>query len=166
MDKIETYAVMKHLQKKIGIPLKEIHENMVHILYEDSPFDAAVKKWSAEFKLDRDSTEEDHQSGSSKVLTIYEQVGTTQLMVLDDKHLTVQQMANSIGISSGSVQTLLTEILGMSKLSARWIRVDISRILLNCYQANPKNFHRRLVTQDETWWDCNVRASLDQVHWC
>ena len=83
-------------------------------------------------------------------------------MVLDDRDLTVKQIAKPIGISSGLIHTILTEILGMSKLSARWIlrmltpeyklkRVDISRTLLTCFQVNPKSFHCRLVTKDESW---------------
>ena len=50
----------------------------------------------------------------------------------------------------------------MSELTERWVprrlisehqlkRVDISRILLTCFQANPKNFHHELTIQDETW---------------
>ena len=64
--------------------------------------------------------------------------------------------------NSGSVHSILTEILGMNKLFARWFsrmltsehkleKVDISRTLLTRFQVNPKNFHRRLVTQDESW---------------
>ena len=30
-------------------------------------------------------------------------------------------------------------------------RVDIFWTLLNHFQANPKNFHNKLVTQDEIW---------------
>ena len=42
-------------------------------------------------------------------------------MVLDDRRLTVKQIAKPIGISSGLVYTVLTEILGMNKLCGRWV---------------------------------------------
>ena len=35
-------------------------------------------------------------------------------LILDDRRLTVQQIAKSIGISSGLVHTILSEMLGMS----------------------------------------------------
>ena len=62
-------------------------------------------------------------------------------MFLDDRYLIVQQIAKYISIHSGSVHTVLTRILAMSKLSARWVprmlmpkhklkRADISKTLL------------------------------------
>ena len=58
-------------------------------------------------------------SGYSKTSTINEQVNAIHCMVPDDRHLTAQQIDMSIGISSGLVNNVLTEILGMNKLSAR-----------------------------------------------
>ena len=80
----------------------------------------------------------------------------------DGSHLNVRQIGKSIGFSSCSVNTILTEILGMTSLSGRWVprmlttdhkvkRVDISKTLLIRFLANPKNFHRPLVTQNQTW---------------
>lgn len=120
MDKRETRAVIKYLQKK-GMTPKEIHEDMVQTLAEDSPSYATVKKWAAEFKRGRVSTEDDPRSGRPKTSTTDEQVAAIHRMVLDDRRQTVQQIAKSIGISSGSVHAVLTDILGMSKLSARWV---------------------------------------------
>ena len=80
-------------------------------------------------------------------------------MVLYDWWFTVQQIAKFIGISSGSVHTVLTEILEMSKLSAGCIprrltpkpklkRVNISKTLLTCFQVNHK-----ISTADSTRWN-------------
>ena len=120
MDKTETRAVIKFLQKK-GMTPKEIHADMVQTLAEASPSYATVKKWAAEFRRGRNSTKDDPRSGRPKTSTSDEQVDAIHRMVSDDKCLTVQQIAKSIGISSGSVHTVLTENLGMSKLSARWV---------------------------------------------
>ena len=30
-------------------------------------------------------------------------------------------------------------------------RLNIPTIHLSCFQTNPKNFYRRLITQDKTW---------------
>jgi histone-lysine N-methyltransferase SETMAR len=61
-----------------------------------------------------------------------------------------------VGISFGSVQAILTDVYGMSKVSARWVprqltddqkrtRLDISR-----YENEP-DFTCQVVTQDEKW---------------
>ena len=76
----------------------------------------------------RDSTEDDPQSDCPKSSTLDEQIDAIHYMVFDDRRLTVERIANSIDISSGLVHTLLTKILGMSKLSVKWVsKKDVAR---------------------------------------
>ena len=60
-----------------------------------------------------------------------------------------------------SVQSILTDILGMSKVSTRWMLqmltkdqkrsgLNISRYLLSRCEDNPGDFIKGVVTQDET----------------
>ena len=74
----------------------------------------------------------------------------------------MQSIASEVGISFTAVQTILTDILGMSKVSERWVprmltddqkrcRLDISKYLLSRYEDDPGDFIDRVVTQDETW---------------
>ena len=122
MDEVEARAIINYLQKKKkGITPKEIHEDMVRIFAEDSPPYTTVKKWAAKFKSGRDSTEDDPQSGRPKTSTTDEQADAIHRIVLNDRCPTVQQIGKSIGMSSSSVHTVLTEILGMSKLSAKLV---------------------------------------------
>jgi histone-lysine N-methyltransferase SETMAR len=66
-----------------------------------------------------------------------------------------------VRISFGSVQAILIDVYGMSKVSARWVprqltddqkrnRLDISRYLLSRYE-DERDFIYWIVTQDETW---------------
>ena len=79
-----------------------------------------------------------------------------------DRRWGLPSIASEVGISFGAVQSILTEILGMSKVSARWVprmlnndqkrtRLSISRYLLSHYVDDPGDFIQRVVTQDETW---------------
>ena len=74
----------------------------------------------------------------------------------------LQSIASEVGISFGAVQSILIDILGMSKVSARWVprmlidkqkkaSIDISRYLLSRYKDDPGDFIERVVSQDETW---------------
>ena len=67
-----------------------------------------------------------------------------------------------MGISFGAVQSIRTDILGMSKVSARRVPqmltddqkrtlLKISKYLLSRYEDDPKDFIKQIVTQDETW---------------
>ena len=66
------------------------------------------------------------------------------------------------GISFEAVLCIFTNILGMFKVSARWVprmltkdqkksRFDISKYLLSLYEDGPEEFMCRAMTQDEFW---------------
>lgn len=79
-----------------------------------------------------------------------------------DRRNEIEEINNSFGISHGGVVTIISEHLGRSKISARWIprtlsahdqleRVASSRELLEMYEADPTSFLSHLVTSDGTW---------------
>ena len=81
---------------------------------------------------------------------------------MGDRRLSVCYIATSVGISTGSVHSILTDNLLMKKVSARWVprmlsdvqkanRVDASTTLLCLFNENPDNFISRFLTVDETW---------------
>ena len=68
----------------------------------------------------------------------------------------------SIASDVGAVQSNRTDILGMSKVWARWVsrmltnyqkrtRLNISRNFLSHYEDDPSGFIEQVVTQDGTW---------------
>ena len=77
------------------------------------------------------------------------------------------------GHKFGAVQTILTDILGMSKVSARWVPrmltddqkrspLDISMYLMSRYEDDPGDFIDRAVTQDETWVHFDPESKIMQ----
>ena len=113
-------AVMKYLCKK-GMAHKEIHEDFMKTLGNESPY-STVKKWAAEFKRGRESIEDDAGSGRPKDTTTDENVKIVHNLVMCDRRRDLRSIASEVGISFGAVQTILTDILGMSKVSARWVQ--------------------------------------------
>lgn len=79
-------------------------------LAEDS-FPMLCEKWAAEFIVVRESTEDDPRLDRPKTSTIHWCRPSYGLGL---------QTSKSIGICTGSVHTVLTEILGMSKMFAWW----------------------------------------------
>ena len=68
-----------------------------------------------------------------------------------DRRRVLRSIASEVGISFVAVQSILTDILGMSKVSARWVprmltndqkgtRLDISRYPLSRYENDPGDF--------------------------
>lgn len=81
---------------------------------------------------------------------------------MEDRRITIRQIAHEVKISTGSVETIIHDHLHMQKVSARWIprlltpfqkqeRVECSRVNLEMCQEDESKFFKRLITQDETW---------------
>jgi len=83
-------------------------------------------------------------------------------MVMEDRRLTVKQIAANAGISTGSVDTILNDDLIMQKVSARWLprmltdenkasRVTMCQAMLSHDKGMNSAFFSSVVTMDETW---------------
>ena len=82
-------------------------------------------------------------------------------LVYSDRRIQVEEIALALGISHGSVSTILHDRLGMRKLTARWVpkslsdkqmanRASVCSALLKRFK--PKDdFLLHLGTVDETW---------------
>ena len=95
-------------------------------------------------------------------------------LVMCDRRRDLRSIASEVGISFGALQTIITDILGMSKVLARWIarlltddqkrsRLDISRYLLSRYEDDPSDSIDRVVTQEETWVH-HFKSNLNAKH--
>ena len=95
-------------------------------------------------------------------VAIPETIAKIRNMLLSNRRLKVRQIVEAIGISDGSVVSILKDHLGMKKLSARWVqrlltidhkrnRVTTSIECLALFNRNKDEFLRRFVTVDETW---------------
>ena len=82
-------------------------------------------------------------------------------LVYSDRQIQVEEIAQALGISHGSVSTILHDRLGMRKRTARWVpkslsdeqmatRASVCSAMLKRFRSKD-DFLLRLVTVDETW---------------
>ena len=121
MEKLEIRAVIKYFCRK-GMPLKEIHEDFMETIGKESPsYSTLKKKTPAEFKRERESVENDGRFGYPKDATADEYVKVLHTLVMCGRRRDLRSIAGEVGIRFGAVQSILIHILGMSKVSARWV---------------------------------------------
>lgn len=89
MVKIGQNGIVKYLQKKRSLP-KDVQADMVAPLLDDAPTLSTVQKWAAECK----SLEDDPRSRCLATITTQENID--RVMVMDDRPLTVNQIANIV----------------------------------------------------------------------
>ena len=159
-SKVEYRAVIwyLYLKSKIG---KEIHWELSCVYGSSAPSYAPVKFWVGKLKQGRTSLEDEAGSGRALDSTDKELCKKVWDLVYSDRQIHVEEIAQALGISHGSISTLLRDCLGMRKLTAHWVpkslsdeqmatRASVCGTLLKHYRSKD-DFLLCLVTVDETW---------------
>ncbi|XP_014278961.1 protein GVQW3-like [Halyomorpha halys] len=93
---------------------KKIHANFQNTLRDSAPSYSIVTKWTSEFIFGRKSLDDDPCSGMTPEFIV-----KVHKKVMEDHRLKVCEIAEAVGMSSEWIYHILTEELGMKKLSAR-----------------------------------------------
>lgn len=161
MEKTEYRAVIKYFVIK-GMKATEIRNELQGTLGESAPSFATISRWVNAFTRGRTGCVDEPRPGPPKTVTTNEMVLKIHTILMQDRRLKVREIADMVNISTERVHHILTEELGLSKLSARWVprlltadqkcnRLRIANECLDLYKRNPADFLRRFVTCDETW---------------
>ena len=105
--------------------------------------------------------ESDPRSGRPSTSQKKEMIDQVCEKVLEDRRLTVQDIVAEVGISTGSVHSILTEDLNLRRVSAKFVpkllteqlkelRKEISEDMLDLANYDPE-FIKTIITDDETW---------------
>ena len=143
-SKVEYRAVIRYLYLK-GKTGKEIHGELADVYGSSAPYYAQVKFWVGEFKRGRTSSEDEARSGRPLDATDEEMCKKVRDLIHSDRRIQVEKIAQALGISDGSVSTILHDRLGMRKLTARWVprspsdeqmatRASVCSALLKCFR--------------------------------
>ena len=160
-SKVEYRAVIRYLYLK-GKTGQEIHCELTNVYGSSAPLYAQVKFWVGEFKRSRTSLEDETRSGRPSDAPDEEMCNKVRDLVYSDRQIKVEEIANALHISHGSVSTTLHDRLHMHKLTARWVpkslsdehmatRASVYIALLKQFRLKEDDFLSRLVTVDETW---------------
>jgi len=94
---------------------------------------------------------------------------------MQDRHIAVRELADEVGVSIGSVHTILTADLGLRRVSAKFVlklltmeqkqlRLEIAQDMLDCVESD-SNLLNTVITGDESWvygYDPETKAHSSQ----
>ena len=175
MDKLEYRAVIRFFTLK-NLGHNEIHNQLLEVYGNDAPSLSTVKYWSQQFRFGRKSIHDEERTGRPPEGCTNENVDHIAKLIEEDKRIKIKQISTIVGLSNGTVHHIIHELLGHSKLTARWVpkmlslfdkqrRVALSREVLEVAYKNPEDFLSRLITVDESWvhfYDpCNKLTSME-----
>ena len=161
MDKFEARAIVKFLSLEGENPTN-IHVRMKKVYNNESPSYESIKRWAREFRCGRTSIDDEDRTGRPSTSVSEDNIRAVREVILRDRRVKIDIIAEELGLSHGSVHSIIHEKLGMNKVAARWVprmlnafdrdtRVTSSIDIIDLYNAAPSEFESSLVTGDETW---------------
>ena len=160
---------------KSGLTRQQSHIRLKAAFGDEAPSRTTIYDWFAEFRRGRRSLEDNPRSGCPAAATTDFEVAAVQKRVEKDGRVTELQIAEEVGISSGSVSNIFHNSLGLSKVSARWVphmlteeqkqrRVNWCRSMLEKYDGGKSNAVWEIVSGDETWVYCLTRKQRSNLN--
>ncbi|XP_054717272.1 protein GVQW3-like [Uloborus diversus] len=140
---------------------KEIHEELCQVYGEECMSSGMVCRWVRDFKNGRTDVHDEAHAG--RPLVSNKTIAKVEAAMLEDRRITVQELHEKIPeVSKTTIDKILTEHLGYSKVCARWVpkmltadhqwqRDEAAKEFLAFHGTTEEEFLDSIVTGDETW---------------
>ncbi|GFS99550.1 histone-lysine N-methyltransferase SETMAR [Trichonephila clavipes] len=140
---------------------KEIHEELCQVYGEECMSSGMVRRWVRDFKNGRTDVHDEARAGRPSASD--ETIAKVEAAMLEDRRTTVRELCEKIPeVSKTTIDKILTEHLGYSKVCARWVpkmltadhkrqRVEAAQEFLAFHGTTEEEFLDSIVTGDETW---------------
>ena len=120
----------------------------------------AVYEWHERFKSGRESVEDDEHSGRPSTSKTDENINKVRKMLINNRKLTIRELAEDLNIAYGSFQDIVVNGLGLRQVAAKLVpkelnfmqkrdRVVIAKDMISKAESDP-TFIKRIITGDET----------------
>ena len=100
-----------------------------------------------------------------------ENIEAVKKMILFNRRITIREVANDVGISFGSCQVILTDVLGMKRMAMKIVpkllnfeqkqrRIDITQEMFTKFNDD-SDLLKKVITEDESWvygYDIEMKA--------
>ncbi|KAI6653975.1 Transposase [Oopsacas minuta] len=106
----------------------QIFSELQEILGVDCPSRSTVERWASCCRSGDADVIDLPRSGKPVSATNSENIALNGSMVMEDKYITVNQLEQSMEISSGAIHTILTTELGYRSICGKWVPISKVRI--------------------------------------
>ncbi|BFZ02340.1 hypothetical protein BsWGS_05379 [Bradybaena similaris] len=147
--------------QKLGDTFTETYEKLHKVYGDECMSRTRVFEWFKRFQDGRENVESDHRSGRLVTSRSEKHIADVSSTVRENRRITIRELSEEHSISFGSVQAILTEDLGMRRVSAKFVPkllsadqkdnwVSAAADLIDCVENN-ENFLKTVITGDESW---------------
>ena len=107
--------------QKLGNSQVETIPNIQRVFGDDATCITQIKEWYNRLRDGRTSVESDARSGRPSTSRNDKLINQVRALVMQDRRVTVRVLAEEVGISTGSVHSILTDDLAMRRVSAKFV---------------------------------------------
>ena len=120
-----------------------------------------IKEWYNRFKDGSTLVDSEPRHGRPSTSRNDNVINQVRTLLMQDRCITVRELADEVGVSIGSVHTILTADFGLRRVSAKFVpkllmmeqkqlRLEIAQDMLECVESD-SNFLNIVITGDESW---------------
>jgi len=122
---------------------------------------ARIFEWHKRFKEGRDSVDNNPRSGRLTSSNTDDCGARVRETIRANWHLTIRELSVEVGVSYGTCQAIMTQVLNMRRVAAKFVlriltaeqkewRLSVATNMLQ--EAEPdENFMGQIITGDKTW---------------
>ena len=133
-------------------------------------------EWYKAFKEGREVVVDLPRSGRPSTATTKENIDRIKKLVLENRRMSLRELASEVNISFKSVHNILIDILGMKRVAARLVpkelnfvqkaqRKHVAEDMVSRASTDP-TFMKRIITGDETWvYEYDMQTSQQSSEW-
>lgn len=158
---VEEQRVIVKFFTAAGRCAADIHRQLQAVCGDSALAENTVRKWVREFKGGRTSVKDEQRPGRPKTASTDANIARVEKFIMDDRRVTMQEICETLRLTMGTVERIITKELRLRKVSSRWVprmlnddqkdaRVRSSVANLTRFRREGRNFLERIVTMDET----------------
>ena len=136
----------------------------------------SVYKWYKLFTEGREEVKDDARPRQPSTSTTHENTEGVKKIVMENRRITIREVAEDVDISVGSCHAIFSNILGMKGVGAKFVpkllnfdqktrRMNIAQEMLNDVNDDP-DFLKRVITGNESWvYGSDVETKAQSSQW-
>lgn len=161
----------------LGYAAKQIHGELCDAWGAGYVSFSTVAEWVHRFKAGRISLEDEPRIGRPVTATTDRNIEAVRSLIEDNPHISIRYIAYELGVSYGTISTIIHDQLNLKKLCARWVPHELSE---QCKQQRIQVCQENLakiesgrwrlcdiVSGDETWiYQRSLDSKQSNMKWC
>ncbi|CAF1239210.1 unnamed protein product, partial [Didymodactylos carnosus] len=129
---------------------------------DQAPSDRTILNWYHEFQRNNLSVEDAARSGYPRTAVNDETIDAVRAIIEDDPHSTYEQIQDSLGITSSSINSIIHDYSNLHEVCARWVPhqltddekqfcIQFCRDSMERFEGGQSRRVFDIITADESW---------------